>query len=187
MGRRRRLQRVAAVPVLAKCRDRIVGALYVAAESGKRLAEVWKKNLGVEIAILLRGQVHTSTVPESYLTNLPTLVEEHASEIAEAKRTRPISLPVGADRLLAVAAPFAGQAAAQDGFFVLLGQMSAASDPLALLSTTTADDLRWGNFPWLGLALTLVVIAGHRPVSAALGDGKAAVQPARRGAKAGPR
>jgi hypothetical protein len=155
-----KLQRVAAVPVLSKNRDRIVGAIYVAADSGKRLAEMWKKNLGVEIAILLRGQVRTSTVPESYLSGLPAMIEEHAGEIAEAKRTRPMTIPVGSDRLLAVAAPFSGQAALQNGLFVLLGTMSPASDPLALLSTTTADDLKWGNFPWLGLGIGLVVILG---------------------------
>jgi hypothetical protein len=155
-----KLQRVAAVPVLSKTRDRIVGAVYVAAETGKRLAEVWKKNLDVDIAILLRGQVATSTVSESFLSDLPRLVAERKGEMAEAKRTRPISLAVGSDRLLAVAAPFVGQAAEQDGLFVLIGKMSPASDPLALLSTTTADDLRWGHFPWLGLGIGLIVILG---------------------------
>jgi hypothetical protein len=155
-----KLRRVAAVPVLSKTRDRIVGAVYVAAESGKRLAEVWKKNLGVDIAILLRGQVLTATVPESFLTNLPALIEAKGQEMTQAKRTRPIPMEVGSDRLLAVAAPFAGMAGAQDGQYVLIGKMSPASDPLALLSTTTADDLRFGNFPWLGLGIGLIVILG---------------------------
>jgi hypothetical protein len=155
-----KLRRVAAVPVLSKTRDRIVGAVYVAAESGKRLAEVWKKNLGVEIAILLRGQVLTATVPESFLSNLPALIEARGEEMAQAKRTRPMPLDVGNERLLAVAAPFAGMAGAQEGQYVLIGKMSPASDPLALLSTTTADDLRFGNFPWLGLGIGLLVILG---------------------------
>ena len=155
-----KVRRVAAVPVLSKARDRIVGAVYVAAESGKRLAEVWKQNLGVEIAILLRGQVVTSTVPESFLSNLPELIEQRSPEIAQHKRTRPIPLKVGSDRLVAVAAPFVGMAGEQKGFYVLIGKMSPASDPLALLSTTTADDLGWANFPWLGLAVALVVILG---------------------------
>jgi len=155
-----KLRRVAAVPVLSKTRDRIVGAVYVAAESGKRLAEVWKKNLGVEIAILLRGQVLTATVPESFLSNIPSLIEARGEEMAQAKRTRPIPLDVGNERLLAVAAPFAGMAGAQEGQYVLIGKMSPASDPLALLSTTTADDLRFGNFPWVGLGIGLLVILG---------------------------
>ena len=115
-----KLRRVAAVPVLSKTRDRIVGAVYVAAESGKRLAEVWKKNLGVEIAILLRGQVLTSTVPESFLSNLPALIE--ATQRARSPRPSapgPSRWTVGNDRLLAVAAPFAGQAAEQEGYYVL--------------------------------------------------------------------
>jgi hypothetical protein len=155
-----KLRRVAAVPVLSKTRDKVVGAVYVAAESGKRLAEVWKQNLGVEIAVLLRGQVLTSTVPESYLSNLAAQIEERAGELAQHKRTRPIPLKVGSDRLLAVAAPFQGMAGDQKGYYILIGKMSPASDPLALLSTTTADDLGMSNFPWLGLAAGLVVILG---------------------------
>jgi hypothetical protein len=155
-----KLRRVAAVPVLSKTRDRIVGAVYVAAESGKRLAEVWKKNLGVEIAVLLRGQVVTSTVPESFLGNLASLIDARKAEIAQAKRTRPIPLKVGNDRLVAVGAPFAGMAAEQEGMYVLLGKMSPASDPLALLSTTTADDLGWSNFPWLGLGIAILAVLG---------------------------
>src|SRR5205823_5281885 len=98
-----RLQRVAAVPVLSKERDRVVGAVWVGAETGKGLAEKWKKNLGVEIAVLLRGQVYSSTVAQAFLLNLPALVRERAGEISQAKRTRPIPFMVGADRMLAVA------------------------------------------------------------------------------------
>jgi hypothetical protein len=155
-----KLQRVAAVPVLSKARDRIVGALYVAVETGKRLTDVWKKNLGVDIAILLRGGVQTSTVPESFLANLPGMIDQRTNELDQAKRTRPIPFDVGSDRLLAVAARFGGQAAEQAAYFVLIGKMSPASNPLALLSTTTADDLRWGHFPWLGLGIGLAVILG---------------------------
>ena len=181
-----KLRRVAAVPVLSKTRDRIVGAVYVAAESGKRLAEVWKKNLGVEIAILLRGQVLTATVPESFLSNLPSLIEARGEEMAQAKRTRPIPLDVGNERLLAVAAPFAGMAGAQEGHYVLIGKMSPASDPLALLSTTTADDLRFGNFPWLGLGIGLLVILGVGVFLQRLEMDRPLAQAARRGAAAGP-
>ena len=155
-----RLERVAAVPVLSKARDKIVGALYVGAETGQRLAEVWKRNLGVEIALLLRGDIHTSTLPDATLGTLPALIEQRTNEINEAKRTRPLTLDVGNDKLLAVAAPFVGEAAAQGGIYVLIGKMSPTTGPLALLGTTTAEDLSWGNFPWLGLGIGLVVILG---------------------------
>ncbi len=155
-----RLQRVAAVPVLSRGRDRIVGALWVGAETGKRLAEVWKQNLGVDIAILLRGQVTSSTVNESFLSALAGGIDERKQEIASSKRTRPITLTVGSDRLLAVAAPFVGQASEQGGYYALIGTMSPATDPLALLKNTKADELKWGNFPWLGLALGLIVMLG---------------------------
>jgi hypothetical protein len=155
-----KLQRVAAVPVLSRTRDRIVGALWVGAETGKRLAEVWKQNLGVDIGILLRGQVVSATVPESYLSMLPARIEEHRKEILDSKRTQPIPFTVGSEKRLAVAAPFVGQAGEQGGLFVLIGTVRAASSPLGLLSQTSSDDLRWGNFPWLGLTFALIVILG---------------------------
>ena len=142
-----KLQRVAAVPVLSRARDRIVGALWVGAETGKRLAEVWKQNLGVDIAILLRGQVTTSTVPEAFLGELAARIQDRRPEMVESKRTRPIGLTVGSDRLIAVAAPFVGQAGEQGGFFALIGKVSPASDPLALLRNTKADDLAGGTSP----------------------------------------
>jgi hypothetical protein len=155
-----KLQRVAAVPVLSKERDHVIGAVWVSAETGKGLAEKWKKNLGVEIAILLRGQVRSATVADTLLFDLPALVRDRAGEIAKAKRTRPIPFMVGNDRMLAVAAPFAGEASAQEGYYVLLGKMSPPADPLALLSSTTKDDLAWGNFPWLSIAFLFIVILG---------------------------
>src|SRR4051812_21443502 len=70
-GAGEKLTRIAAAPVLSKTRDRIVGAVYVGAETGKRLAEVWKKNLGVDVAVLLRKQVLSSTLSDSTLSELP--------------------------------------------------------------------------------------------------------------------
>lgn len=155
-----RVLRLAAAPVLAKSRDRIVGAIYVGADTGKRLAELWKKNLGVDVAVLLNKQVVSSTVPEGVLSGLAELIEQRKSEIAEAQRTRAMSLPMGSERLLAVAAPFVGQAREQDAYYVLLSKKAPASDPFALLSSTAADDLKWGRFPWLPLGGGIIAILG---------------------------
>jgi hypothetical protein len=150
--------RVAAVPVLSKSRERIVGALFVAAETGKRLAEVWKKNLGVDVAILLKGQVVAASVSEATLSELPRLIEQRAAELSEHKRTRAIPLKVGNDRLFAVAAPFVGEAAEQGAAYALVDTLPPAGDPLSLITSTTADDLKFANFPWIPLAGGLLVI-----------------------------
>src|SRR6478609_2692781 len=76
-----KLTRVAAAPVLSKTHDRFVGALYVGAETGENLVERLKKNLDVDVALLLRGKVIASTRDASGLTSLADLVEKHASEI----------------------------------------------------------------------------------------------------------
>jgi hypothetical protein len=65
---------------------------------------------------------------------------------------------MGNERLLAVAAPFIGEAAEQRAYYVLMTKKSPESDPWALLSSTSSDDLKWGKFPWLPLAGSLIAI-----------------------------
>ena len=150
-GANNRLRRMGAAPVLSKSHDRIVGALVVAVETGRRLAEMWKRNLGVEVAIVLRKTVLSSTLPEALLTQLPEVIQEHAAEIASHKRTRALPLYMGNERLLTVAASFIGEAGEQRAYYVLMTKKSPESDPWALLSSTSSDDLKWGKFPWLPL------------------------------------
>lgn len=150
-GSGNRLRRIGAAPVLSKTHDRIVGAVVVAVETGKRLAEMWKRNLGVDVAIILRKSVLSSTLPEALLAELPNVVEDHAAEIASHKRTRALPLYMGNERLLTVAAPFTGEASEQHAYYVLLTKKSPESNPWALLSSTSSDDLKWGKFPWLPL------------------------------------
>jgi hypothetical protein len=155
-----RLERVAGAPVLSKGKDRIVGAIYVGAETGPGLVERLKKNLDVDVALLLRGKVIASSRPPGELDALPEMVTQHSAEIAELKRTPALPLTVGQDKLLAVAAPFPGQAGEQQAYYALLGMQPAKTDLGALLSNVSSNDLKWGNFPWVPLALvTFAMIA----------------------------
>ncbi len=153
-----KLLRVAAAPVLSKNHDRIVGAIYVGAETGENLVERLKKNLDVDVALLLRGKVIASSRDAASLTMLPELVEKHGAEIEKVKRTPALPLQSGKDNLLAVAAPFPGQAGQQQAYYVLLGMQPANSDLPALLSHTSSDDLKWGNFPWIPLLAAVLVM-----------------------------
>ena len=65
---------------------------------------------------------------------------------------------MGNERMLVVAAPFAGEAAEQRAYYVLLTKKSPESNPWALLSSTSSDDLKWGKFPWLQLGGGLLAI-----------------------------
>src|SRR5450631_409279 len=155
-----RLERVAGAPVLSKGKDRIVGAIYVGAETGPGLVERLKKNLDVDVALLLRGKVIASSRPAGELDALPELITQHSAEITELKRTPALPLTVGQDKLLAVAAPFPGQAGEQHAYYALLGMQPAKTDLGALLSNVSSNDLKWGNFPWVPLALvTFAMIA----------------------------
>jgi hypothetical protein len=154
------LERVAGAPVLSKGKDRIVGAIYVGAETGPGLVERLKKNLDVDVALLLRGKVIASSRPAGELDALPEMVTQHVSEMAELKRTPALPLTVGQDKLLAVAAPFPGQAGEQQAYYALLGMQPAKNDLGALLSNVSSNDLKWGNFPWVPVALvTFAMIA----------------------------
>ena len=155
-----KLLRVAAAPVLSKTHDRIVGAIYVGAETGPNLVERLKKNLDVDVALMLRGKIVASTRDAASLSMLPDLVEKHASDIEKVKRTPAISLQAGNDSLLAVAAPFPGQAGQQQAYYVLLGMQPAKSDLPSLLSHTSSDDLKWGNFPWIPLLAAVAAMMG---------------------------
>jgi len=155
-----RLQRVAGAPVLSKGKDRIVGAIYVAAETGSGLVERLKKNLDVDVALLLRGKVIASSRPEGELDALPELVAQHSGDIAELKRTPAIELTVGKQSLLAVAAPFPGQAGEQQAYYALIGVKPAKLDLPALIANVSSNDLKWGNFPWIPLAVGTFALIG---------------------------
>jgi len=146
------LQRLAAAPVLSKNRDRYVGAVYVGAETGPQLVERLKKNLDVDIALLLRGKVIASSRTPGELDALPELISHHTKEIETAKRTLPIKMTVGKEDLIIVAAPFPGQAGEQQAYYALIGEHPANSGITALFANATSDDLKWGNFHWLPLA-----------------------------------
>ena len=162
-GMNGRLMRVAAAPVLSKGRDRIVGALYVGAETGDGFVERLKKNLDVDVALFLRGKADRDhRLYRARLGPLPDLIAQHAQEIEKVKRTPAIPFIAGNDELLAVAAPFAGQAGQQQAFYVLFGKRPANADLAALLKNTSSDDLKWGHFPWIPLAggVFLAVVVG---------------------------
>jgi hypothetical protein len=153
-----KLERVAAAPVLSKGRDRIVGAVYVGAETGPALVERLKKNLDVDVALLLRGKIIASSRNSAELDALPDLISQHTKEITEVKRTPAIELNAGQDGLLVVAAPFPGQAGQQQAYYALVGKQPAKSDLGSLLANTTSDDLKWGRFPWVPLAAAVFLM-----------------------------
>jgi len=132
-GMNGRLLRVAAAPVLSKGRDRIVGALYVGAETGEGFVERLKKNLDVDVALFLRGKPIASTGYAGQLGPLPEIIGQHAKEIEQVKRTPAIPFTAGNDQLLVVAAPFPGQAGQQQAFYALIGKQPENSDLGALL------------------------------------------------------
>ncbi len=155
-----RLRRVAAAPVVSKSRDRIVGAMVVSVDTGKRLAEMWKQNLGVEVAIVLGKNVISSTLPEALLGHLPELIAKRSNEIVSHRRTRATPIDMGKERLLMVAAPFVGEAAEQQAYYVLLNKKSAETDPWTMLSNASSNDLSWGRFPWLSLTFGILAMIG---------------------------
>ncbi len=156
-----RLERVAGAPVLSKGKDRIVGALYVGAETGPGLVERLKKNLDVDVALLLRGKVIATSRAAGELDALPELVAQHTGEIRHAQA----HAGAGADR-------GTGQAAGRGGAVPRPGRRatgyttrcSGCSRRRATCrrcwANVSSNDLKWGTFPWVPLALvTFAMIA----------------------------
>ena len=85
-----KLERVAGAPVLSKGKDSNVGAIYVGAETGPGLVERLKKNLDVDVALLLRGKVIASSRPAGELDVLPELVGS-TPRTSSSSRARPRS------------------------------------------------------------------------------------------------
>ena len=61
-------------------------------------------------------------------------------------------MTAGKKDLIVVAAPFPGQAGEQQAYYALVGEHPANRGIAALFENATSDDLKWGQFPWLGLA-----------------------------------
>ncbi len=143
-----RLRGMAAAPVTSRSRERIVGAVVVAVDTGRRLSEIWKHNLGVDVAIVLGKNVVSSTLPEALLGQLPELIEQHATEIVNHKRSRALVLHMGNERMLLVAAPFVGEASEQRAYYVLLRKQSnsAGSDGKGVAEVDDAVIIEFGEF-----------------------------------------
>ncbi len=73
------------------------------------------------------------------------MVTQHVSEIAELKRTPALPLTVGQDKLLAVAAPFPGQAGEQQAYYALLGMQPAKNDLGGAARPTSARTISSGG------------------------------------------
>ena len=128
-GMNGRLMRMAAAPVLSKGRDRIVGALYVGAETGDDFVERLKKNLDVDVALFLRGKPIATT---GYAGDARAAAGSHRAARAgdrEVKRTPAIPFTAGNDQLLAVAAPFAGPGRAAAGVLRAVRQAAGQRGP----------------------------------------------------------
>ena len=182
-----RLQRLAAAPVLSKNRDRIVGAVYVSAETGPALVERLKRNLDVDIALLLRGKVIASSRGPGDLDALPDLISHHLKEIETAKRTQPISMTVGKEELIVVAAPFPGQAGEQQAYYALVGQHPANSGHRDAVRERDLGRSQVGAVPLAAAHGRHVRGDPPRPGLAARGGGDPDPAPAARAAEAGVR
>jgi len=108
------------------------------------------------VALLLHGKVVASTLDSNQVGSLPELVSQHKKEIEEVKRTPALPMEVGSETLLAVAAPFPGQASQQEGYYALIGRKPAKADLGSLLASTTSRDLKWGKFPWVPLVASIL-------------------------------
>ena len=156
-----KLYRLAASPVVSKGHDRYAGALVIGMAAGDDLAKRMHESLGAEVAFLLRGKVLASTTSTPALEKLPAELDKRAEEVAKQGHTPAVSIESGLnDRWWAMATPVAGEASAQDAWYVLLLPRTAGTGLGGLVHAAGGDDFK-GGYPWiLVIMVAVVALAG---------------------------
>ena len=95
---------------------------------GPSLVERLKKNLDVDVALLLRGKVIASSRAARRAGRAPRAGRPARRRDRGAQAHARAAADVGQDKLLAVAAPFPGQAGEQQAYYALLGMQPAQDD-----------------------------------------------------------
>ena len=152
-----KLYRLAAAPVVSKGHDRYAGVLVIGMVAGEDLAKRMHDSLGAEVAFLLRGKVVATTTSTPALEKISVELEKRAEEVAKQGHTPAMALEASiTDRWWAMATPVAGEAAAQDAWYVLLLPRTAGTGLGGLVHAASGDDFK-GGFPWILVAMVAIV------------------------------
>ncbi|MFH1130472.1 MAG: hypothetical protein V1754_03995, partial [Pseudomonadota bacterium] len=153
-------------PIISQSLDRYLGALLLGQKIDDHFARMLKGRLGKtdtpDLAFFLRGRMVASSVSSSALEGLPVLYNKMRTEIAQAFRSPPVSIPESGEPLYRVVmAPLPGEAAHHDGFYAIIGPPPTPTGIVTTLEQVKISDLEIDKIPWLwvgGAMLILLVI-----------------------------
>ncbi len=150
-----KLYRVAASPILARSRDRYVGALVLGQEIGDALATELKQSLDVDVAIMLRGKVIATSTTSPGLGDFPKALDRRAEEVRRQGRSAATEIKEGEGSLFAVFAHFHGEASAHDAAYALFIQRPQLGGPVDIVKSVHTSDL--AELPWVLLTSLFVL------------------------------
>ena len=150
---------VAASPVIG---NRWAGALVVGHQVDKELVERLVSQLGVQLAIYAGQQpVAISTAVALH----DEVLEQHGQSLAEdrpivedCRGNSPFVVDVGGALYTVLNARLPGEAGVEGALFAVFTEQPKALGIMGMLRSLTRDDIGFGQFPWITLALILIAI-----------------------------
>ena len=150
-----KLYRVAASPILARSRDRYVGALVLGQEIGDALATELKQSLDVDVAFMLRGKVIATSATSPGLGDFPRALDRRVEEVRRQGRSAAAEIKEGEGSLFAVFALFHGEASAHDAAYALFIHRPHLGGPVDIVRGIHVSDL--AELPWVLLTSLFVL------------------------------
>jgi len=180
-----RLYRVAASPVVKRDPPAdVVGAVVVGSAVDRTFAGELVKPLGAKISFYAGGQVTASStdvvLDRELLDEYGKLAPSQGDPAEDCRVVKPFSTRSGSTEFSAVVARLPGEARHDDAFFTVFVERGKALGLGATLDAVRKDDLSFGNFPWLlvalgfvgalGVGLALMILEADRPLRRLVAD-----------------
>ncbi len=173
------LYRVAAAPVIERDKDTYVGAVVLGDLVDMPLAKEIEKRVGrcvdhsdgsqfcePHVAFFVKGQPVATSDSTPITKDIVEQYNAHKAELAQVdengnpKPLAPFAVTAGDKSYLVALKQLPGEAGAQDGFYAVFAERSAAVGFMGTLKGVTKDDIGFKKFPWIPLiAIFLIAVA----------------------------
>lgn len=171
---------VSAAPVVKQ--GGYVGAVVLGHQVTNQLAERLAKPLEVDMGFHLGadGVAGSKTIAFDH-SALQAQIAKLGDDVAsDCQVVRPVDVRAGPDEYLALVARLPGEAQAKQAYYSVLMKKPESLGPVAAIKAVKADDLSFGNFPWLvvggaflgmlAIGVVLMYVESDRPLKRLTSD-----------------
>ena len=153
---------VAASPVVH--RGSYAGAVVIGHRMNKEFAEQFGKQLGVDINFYAGGELiaasSTASIHQTVLGEYARLSGSETPLEKDCETFESFVVDAGSDKYTALLARLPGSAGERGAFFSVFFQRPAALGVMGVLNTVKQEDMSFGSFPWVSLAIGFLFIVG---------------------------